>query len=118
MVVGAPPTLLPTVRLTERGRKVLDVAAGWGGHAIAFAEAGADVIASDLNDHAFDQLKGFAGAHKLALSPNPVAPTWFRRFPATTAMATIASFRYTTVPALLLPDPAGSRSPQTTPGSQ
>ncbi len=60
-------------------------------------------------------LIGSSRPHKLALSPNPVAPTWFERFPATTAMATIASFLYTSVPSLLLPDMTGSRS-QTTPG--
>lgn len=45
-----------------RGRKVLDLACGWGGHALAFAAAGASVTASDLNDHGFAGLQRFCEA--------------------------------------------------------
>lgn len=50
-----------------RGKTVLDMAAGWGGHALAFAERGAHVVASDLNDHGYTRLNEFAAAHDLSL---------------------------------------------------
>lgn len=50
------------------GARVLDIAAGWGGHALAFAEAGATVVASDLNDHDYVGLGRFADALRLPLT--------------------------------------------------
>lgn len=49
------------------GRNVLDVAAGWGGHIIAFAERGAHAVAAELNDHMFTQLAQFATRERLDL---------------------------------------------------
>lgn len=37
--------------------RVLDVACAWGGHALAFALAGAKVTANDLNDHELDRFQ-------------------------------------------------------------
>lgn len=51
-----------------RQRRVLDVACAWGGHAIAFAERGASVVAGDLNDHNFSGLATFCMAQQLAIS--------------------------------------------------
>jgi ubiquinone/menaquinone biosynthesis C-methylase UbiE len=51
-----------------RGKRVLDIAAGWGAHAIAFAERGAEVVASDLYDSEFSALERFASDHGLNIS--------------------------------------------------
>jgi 2-polyprenyl-3-methyl-5-hydroxy-6-metoxy-1,4-benzoquinol methylase len=42
------------------GKRVLDLACGWGGHAMAFASQGATVICSDLTDYRFSDLLRFA----------------------------------------------------------
>lgn len=49
------------------GKDVIDVAAGWGGHILAFAERGARTIAADLNDHLFAGLASFAEQESLSL---------------------------------------------------
>lgn len=49
------------------GRDVLDVAAGWGGHIIAFAERGARTVAAELNDHMFGKLARFSTSQQLGL---------------------------------------------------
>lgn len=49
------------------GRAVLDVAAAWGGHSVAFASKGCQVIASDLNNHQFEALGSFANSKQLNL---------------------------------------------------
>lgn len=46
-------------------RQVLDVACGWGGHAIAFAAKGAEVYAADINDHSFSALNRFSQSPEL-----------------------------------------------------
>jgi 2-polyprenyl-3-methyl-5-hydroxy-6-metoxy-1,4-benzoquinol methylase len=46
---------------------VLDIACGWGGHALAFSESGASVVANDLFDHAFLELEKFASEKALNL---------------------------------------------------
>lgn len=46
-------------------RSVLDVAGAWGGHALAFAESGADVISSDLNDHHYSRFIEFCSQKSL-----------------------------------------------------
>ncbi len=51
-----------------KGKKVLDVASAWGGHALAFADAGAHVVASDIKDHRFSNLKKFSAMQSLQLS--------------------------------------------------
>lgn len=51
-----------------RGKVLLDIGAGWGGHAVAFAEHGAEVIASDLNDHRYDALQEFANREGLSIT--------------------------------------------------
>lgn len=48
-----------------RGKSVLDIAAGWGAHALAFAERGAEVVASDLFDSKFAELERFSFDHNL-----------------------------------------------------
>lgn len=48
-----------------KGRRVLDVACAWGGHALAFASRGAEVVGTDLNNHRFDLLSNFAREHRL-----------------------------------------------------
>lgn len=50
-----------------KDKRVLDTACGWGGHALAFAEAGAEVVGSDLNDHRYDELLGFAKEQNIRL---------------------------------------------------
>lgn len=50
-----------------RGKRVLDVACAWGGHAVAFAQRGCRVFASDLNNHAFSSLARFSEEHTLPL---------------------------------------------------
>jgi SAM-dependent methyltransferase len=47
--------------------RVLDLSCGWGGHALAFAEAGAAVTGGDLNDHNFDGLRSFVSQHHLKM---------------------------------------------------
>jgi 2-polyprenyl-3-methyl-5-hydroxy-6-metoxy-1,4-benzoquinol methylase len=49
------------------GRDVLDVACGWGGHAIAFTGRGARVTGSDLFDYAFPALREFATSQRVPL---------------------------------------------------
>ena len=49
------------------GKTVLDVAAGWGGHIIAFAERGAQTVAADLNDHLFGSLARYSESRGLGL---------------------------------------------------
>jgi SAM-dependent methyltransferase len=53
------------------GRKVLDLACGWGGHALAFAAAGADVTASDLNDQGFTGLQRLCDREGLLMKVFP-----------------------------------------------
>jgi 2-polyprenyl-3-methyl-5-hydroxy-6-metoxy-1,4-benzoquinol methylase len=48
-------------------KRVLDLACGWGGHALAFAENGATVSASDLNDFAFDKLRAYCAANGIPI---------------------------------------------------
>lgn len=60
---------LETRDCAVHGRRVLDVAAAWGGHGIAFAHKGAEVYACDLNDHAFPRLRKFSAAQRLNLRP-------------------------------------------------
>lgn len=50
------------------GKRVLDLACAWGGHAIAFATRGARVTGADLNDHRFPSLRRFASTRRIALS--------------------------------------------------
>lgn len=50
------------------GRSVLDVACAWGGHALAFACGGANVVASDLKEHQFPPLVKFAKRQHLQAS--------------------------------------------------
>ncbi len=47
------------------GQQVIDVACAWGGHSLAFATKGANVIGSDLNNHQFDKLSQFADNSRL-----------------------------------------------------
>lgn len=49
------------------GTQVLDMACGWGGHAMAFASRGATVVASDLIDHAHEKLRAFCAAQGLPM---------------------------------------------------
>jgi 2-polyprenyl-3-methyl-5-hydroxy-6-metoxy-1,4-benzoquinol methylase len=49
------------------GRDVLDVACGWGGHAIAFTRRGARVTGSDLFDYSFSGLQQFAIRERVPL---------------------------------------------------
>lgn len=49
------------------GKRVLDMAAGWGAHAVAFAQRGAEVVASDLYDSEFAALEHFAFQNGLRL---------------------------------------------------
>jgi ubiquinone/menaquinone biosynthesis C-methylase UbiE len=51
------------------GRRILDVACAWGGHAAAFASHGAATIAADFNDHKFSKLSDFAKQQGLNLLP-------------------------------------------------
>ena len=48
-----------------RGKQVLDVACAWGGHALAFAGAGAEVYAGDIIDHKFPRLDHFTNEKNL-----------------------------------------------------
>jgi 2-polyprenyl-3-methyl-5-hydroxy-6-metoxy-1,4-benzoquinol methylase len=50
------------------GRTILDAACGWGGPAIAFAAAGAKVIAYDNLDYHFGSLRAFAIEHHLDIN--------------------------------------------------
>jgi SAM-dependent methyltransferase len=50
------------------GKRVLDVACGWGGHALALASHGAKVVAADLNDFSFATLTNFANQQDLTLA--------------------------------------------------
>jgi ubiquinone/menaquinone biosynthesis C-methylase UbiE len=52
-----------------RGKRVLDVACGWGGHALALASRGGEVVAADLNDFAFGALSAYARQEGFALTP-------------------------------------------------
>jgi 2-polyprenyl-3-methyl-5-hydroxy-6-metoxy-1,4-benzoquinol methylase len=49
------------------GKRVLDTACAWGGHAIAFAAKGAEVCAGDIIDHEFFRLSEFAREKGLSL---------------------------------------------------
>lgn len=49
------------------GKDVLDLAAGWGGHILAFAQRGSRAVAAELNDHKFGELSRFAASHQLDL---------------------------------------------------
>lgn len=51
-----------------QGKRVLDVACAWGGHAVAFATQGSEVVASDLSDHMFSALARFTREFGLNLS--------------------------------------------------
>lgn len=53
-----------------KGKRLLDLACAWGGHAIAFACEGAQVVASDLNDHHFPSLSSFSRRQGLELWPS------------------------------------------------
>lgn len=48
-----------------KSKHVLDVACAWGGHALAFAGAGADVYAGDIIDHKFPRLADFSAERNL-----------------------------------------------------
>jgi ubiquinone/menaquinone biosynthesis C-methylase UbiE len=50
-----------------KGKRVLDTACSWGSHIIAFAEAGAETVCSDLNDHHYNDLQYFAKTQDIAL---------------------------------------------------
>lgn len=50
------------------GKRVLDLACAWGGHAIAFANRGAQVVGADLNHHQFPSLNRFAQRQGMSLS--------------------------------------------------
>jgi len=64
---------LECVRYVEKhyfaiqGKRVLDIGCAWGGHAVAFASKGAQVFASDINDHEFPWLRRFSNTHDLDL---------------------------------------------------
>jgi SAM-dependent methyltransferase len=51
------------------GKRILDVASAWGGHAIAFANREATVIASDLNDHRYASFATFLQEQGIHLHP-------------------------------------------------
>jgi ubiquinone/menaquinone biosynthesis C-methylase UbiE len=53
--------------LSLEGKRALDVACGWGGHALALANRGAHVVAADLNDFSFVTLADFARRQALVL---------------------------------------------------
>ena len=53
--------------VTIAGKHVLDIAAGWGAHALAFAQRGASVVASDLYDSKFSELERFSSDHNLSV---------------------------------------------------
>lgn len=55
-------------KFNPSGRRVLDLACAWGGHALSFASQGAVVIASDIKDHRFSQLQRFAYEQKISLA--------------------------------------------------
>jgi 2-polyprenyl-3-methyl-5-hydroxy-6-metoxy-1,4-benzoquinol methylase len=59
---------LETHHFPLAGMRVVDVACAWGGHAMACAHRGADVVASDLLDHRLDALGRFARGHGLTIS--------------------------------------------------
>ena len=48
------------LRMPLGGKRVLDVACGWGGHALSPAEQGARVVAADLTDFSFATLTEFS----------------------------------------------------------
>lgn len=48
-------------------KTVLDVSSAWGGHSVAFATKGCEVVASDLNDHQFEALGRFINKQQLNL---------------------------------------------------
>jgi len=50
------------------GKRVLDLACAWGGHAVAFANRGAQVVGADLNHHQFPSLNRFAQRQGMSLS--------------------------------------------------
>lgn len=50
------------------GMRVLDLACAWGGHALAFAAMGAEVIASDITDHNFGGLAQFIRERRIRMS--------------------------------------------------
>ena len=50
------------------GKRVLDLACAWGGHALAFANRGAQVVGADLNHHQFPSLNRFALTQGMSLS--------------------------------------------------
>jgi len=47
---------------------LLDIGGGWGGHSLAFAEQGVNVVLGDLNPHAFAALQSFADSQTLSLT--------------------------------------------------
>ena len=51
-----------------RNKRVLDLACGWGGHAMAFAGEGATVICSDLTDYKFSDFQCFARERNITLA--------------------------------------------------
>lgn len=51
------------------GKRVLDPACAWGGHAFAFAASGARVYAGDILDHKFSTLEKFSQENNLDLWP-------------------------------------------------
>jgi SAM-dependent methyltransferase len=61
-------TLIERMTHAVHNRRVLDVACAWGGHALAFAERGAQVVAGDLNDHQFSGLAAFCAERRLPVS--------------------------------------------------
>jgi len=50
------------------GKRVLDVACAWGGHALAFAHRTTQVVGADLNDHRFSSLGRFSKVKNFKLS--------------------------------------------------
>jgi 2-polyprenyl-3-methyl-5-hydroxy-6-metoxy-1,4-benzoquinol methylase len=51
-----------------RKKRVLDLACGWGGHAMAFASEGATVICSDVSDYKFSEIQRFARERDITLA--------------------------------------------------
>ena len=51
------------------GKRVLDPACAWGGHALAFAASGARVYAGDILDHKYSMLGKFSQENNLDLCP-------------------------------------------------
>jgi ubiquinone/menaquinone biosynthesis C-methylase UbiE len=49
--------MLENLGYSISGKKILDTAAGWGGHGFAFLSQGAEVYLSDLHDYQYSMLK-------------------------------------------------------------